>query len=64
MNNKYPRGKLRNDDEGALLIRITSEDKTVIIDFGKTIRWLGLDKDAAIQFANCIINKANEIKGE
>jgi hypothetical protein len=64
MNNKYPRGKLNNDDEGALLIRITAEDKTIIIDFGKTIKWIGLNKDDAIQFANCIINKANEIKGE
>lgn len=62
--NYYPRGKLNNDDEGELAIAIGVEDKTVIIDFGKDITWVGMDKFQAIQFATAILKHANSIHTE
>lgn len=61
MNNKYPRGKLCQDDEGQLAIGIAVQDKTLIIDFGKQIKWIGMDKAMAIQFGETIIRRAKEI---
>ncbi|MBY0562465.1 hypothetical protein [Hyphomicrobium sp.] len=46
--NQYPRGKLNADDEGALAFRIGVSDKTIIIDFGKPVTWIGLDKATAL----------------
>lgn len=62
MKNNYPRGKLNDSDEGALMIAIKVQDKTLIIDFGKDISWLGMDKFQAIEFGKMIIEKANSIK--
>jgi hypothetical protein len=59
--NYYPRGKLNNDDEGACLISVSVTDKTVVIDFGKDIKWIGMDKQAAIALANTILDKADSI---
>lgn len=61
MKNKYPRGKLNNSDEGELAIAISVQDKTIIIDFGKDVKWLGLDKATAISLAMTLMNKANKI---
>lgn len=61
---KYPRGKLCADDEGELKIAITVKDKTVIIAFEKPITWIGLAKQDAINLANVLLSRANEIEGE
>ncbi len=60
-NKKYPRGKLSDSDEGALAIEIKVKDKTVVIDFGKDISWIGMDKTMALQLAMSIISKAQSI---
>lgn len=38
--NRYPRGKLNDDDDGELMIAITEQDNTVIISFGKMVSWI------------------------
>ncbi len=58
----FPRGKLRDDDEGGLRIGIAVRDKTVIIAFGKPTAWIGMDKAAALEFAATIKRRAEEIK--
>lgn len=58
----FPRGKLNADDEGALTLGIAVKDKTLIIDFGKPVVWLGLDKATALQIAETIRKRAEEIK--
>lgn len=58
---EYPRGKLSEDDEGALNIAIGVRDKTLIINFGKQVGWLGFGKDDALAFANAVIKRANEM---
>lgn len=61
MENYYPRGKFNDADEGALAMTIEIKDKTIILDFGKQLSWVGFDKNTAIVFANILISKANEI---
>lgn len=55
MTNQYPRGKLSEDDEGVLEIKIAERDNTIIIDFGKPVVWLGMPVDQAESFANLIL---------
>lgn len=42
MSKDYPRGKLRGDDDGQLAIAMTVHKNTLIIDFGKHVKWIGL----------------------
>ena len=62
MMDKYPRGKLCDDDEGACYITVFDRDKTVIIDFGKELKWIGIDSIAAKKLALSILNCAEEIE--
>ena len=57
----YPRGKIHKDDEGGIKIGVTVKDKTLIIDFGKSITWLGLGKDDAINLANVLLKRSKEL---
>lgn len=57
----FPRGKLNGDDEGALQIAIGIRDNTVMIHFGTTVKWLGLDKETALALGNNLIEKANSL---
>lgn len=57
----YPRGKLSDDDEGECSVMIFNKDKTVIVNFGKELTWIGFPKENAIAFAQSIINKANQL---
>ena len=61
MNDQYPRGKLNADDEGQLAIAITTKDKTVVIDFGKGVTWLGLGAEEARQLGRNLLRRADEI---
>lgn len=58
----FPRGKLNKDDEGELKIAIGVRDKTIIMEFGKEIKWLGMDADMALELANSIKEKAELCK--
>jgi hypothetical protein len=62
--NQYPRGKLNDTDEGALPIAVGVQDQTVIINFGKKVRWIGMSKPEAIQFATVIMKHAGAKKIE
>lgn len=46
----YPDGKLNDTDEGALDIATRIEDGCVILDFGKDLTWIGLDKESLRAF--------------
>jgi hypothetical protein len=62
MIDQFPRGKLNADDEGQLQMKIGVRDKTVILDFGKPVVWLGLDYHTAMNLAANIMKRATEIK--
>lgn len=63
---KFPRGKISDDDEGQLKYGVATdrENNVIILEFGKPLAWLGLDKSAAIQLANVLLTKATELKDE
>ena len=61
-NERFPRGKLRDDDEGTLTFAITVKDRTVILEFGKPIEWIGMSKQDALGLAELLARRANEIK--
>lgn len=57
----FPRGKFNADDEGALTVGVATQDKTVLVNFGKPVAWLGMPKADAIAFANTIIQHAGKL---
>ena len=57
----YPNGKLSDDDEGGLMLLISEFMGTVRIDFGKEVAWFALPPEQAKEFADLIIQRAEEI---
>lgn len=57
----FPRGKLNDSDEGGLQIGVTVKDKTVVVVFGTPVAWLGMPAEAALQLANALLQRVNEI---
>ncbi len=57
----FPRGKLNDEDEGALAIGVAVRDRTVIINFFKPIVWIGMDRATALAFAENIRRNAEKI---
>ncbi len=62
MTDQFPRGKLNADDEGQLQIRVGIQDRTVVVNFGKPVAWLGMDYLTAVNLAETIMRRAEEIK--
>ena len=62
MTDQYPRGKLNADDEGELQMKIGVRDKTVILDFGKQVVWIGMDYHTAMNLAANIMKNARKIE--
>lgn len=62
--NAFPRGKFSADDEGGLQLGMAVIDRTLIIDVGKPVAWIGLDYHTAVQLAEMILKRAHEIKPE
>lgn len=58
---EFPRGKFNADDEGALMMGVAVKDRTVIVNFGKPVAWLGLDKQTALALADIIRKYAESI---
>ncbi len=62
---EFPRGKLNQSDEGEIKIGIAHdpESKTVIIDFGASVTWVGFTGEQAVEIADLLINHANALRG-
>lgn len=58
---KYPRGKLNDEDEGALSMAITVANERLIIDFGKPVVWIGFGKEEALALATLIQKRCEEL---
>jgi hypothetical protein len=58
----FPRGKLNDADEGGLRMAVYVKDRTVMVDFGKKVAWLGLDADTAEKLANSLLDKVRECR--
>ena len=57
---KYPNGKLNDDDEGALMVKISTEKGVVRIDFGEPTQWFGMTPDMAVDMAISLVNNARQ----
>jgi hypothetical protein len=55
----YPRGKLRDDDEGGIRFAVIVRDKTVVLDFGQPVAWLGIPASDARALARAIMAAAD-----
>ena len=54
--------RLSPDDEGQLVIQVKEYEQRVVVGFNKSITWLSFDTEQAIEFANCLLKVAQEIK--
>ena len=61
MSKKYPDGKLRDDDDGATPMQIGVEDGHLVIDFGKSIRWIGFDAESARKLIDLLQKHVREL---
>ena len=59
--NRYPEGIINNYDQGELSIKIMTYKNKVVIDFGKSIKWVGMGPDMAVELALAMIKHAKEI---
>ncbi len=55
---KYPEGKLNDEDEGFLMMAISVEKGNVRIDFKKPTQWLAMNPEMAMDVASIIISNA------
>lgn len=62
---KFPQGKLNKTDEGELCFAIAGDPKTkkVLIEFGKSVEWLGLDPIQARGLAEILLRNADVAEG-
>lgn len=58
----FPLGKMQEDDEGGLKIGLTTKDGKVMIVFGASVTWVGLDPVGAKSLAELLLAKAEEAK--
>ncbi len=58
----YPRGKLNEQDEGAIKIGVTVKDDVVVIAFPKLVSWIGMPAEQAEELAETIKRRALEAR--
>ncbi len=58
---RLPEGLLTKEDEGELRLAVGQRDGNVVIDFGKSVAWIGLPKPTALSFAQSIRAKAEAL---
>lgn len=61
---RYPDGKLNEDDEGELALKIGVKDGNVVLDFGKPVAWFAMPPDLAVDLAERLIARATKIMQE
>jgi hypothetical protein len=61
MSNKYPDGQLNENDRGSLAIELLVKDDRLVINFMKSVIWIGFDREAAIRFGEKIVEIAKTI---
>ena len=62
---EFPRGSLGKDDEGELNLAVAHKPTgEIIITFGKSVAWIGMEQDDAIALAKAILKHAGAKKVE
>ena len=60
MADKHPEGKINQDDEGQLELKIAPYDGRVIVSWGKSVSWVGFTPAGARDAAKALIKNAEE----
>ncbi|MCH7541858.1 hypothetical protein IH981_03765 [Patescibacteria group bacterium] len=58
---QYPKGKLNDTDEGELVCACYIKDGRLIIDFGKSLTWVALDKEGLRRFIETLEDQYNKL---
>ena len=45
----------------SLNIEVMTHKNKVVINFGQTVRWIGIDRDTALSMAEALIHHAREV---
>ena len=63
VSRQYPNGKIADDDEGLIDVRIIADPKrqVVIVDFRKPVPWIALPKQEAVMLAKSLLEHANTL---
>jgi hypothetical protein len=62
---RFPRGKLRSDDEGELQLAVAHDKKgNVHLHFGKAITWFAMPSHEAMQLAELLVDHARKATNE
>lgn len=58
---RFPRGRLTDDDEGEVRFAVgITLDRTIVLDFGKPVKWLGMAPNDARKLGYMLLHKADE----
>lgn len=55
---KFPEGKLVEHDEGEIQFSVRTFEGKVIIEWGKSVKWIGMNATQALELAACLIRHA------
>lgn len=55
---EYPKGRLNQDDAGAVAMAIGVESDRVVLRFAKPVAWVGFTGDEAMELAQTLIKHA------
>ena len=53
---KFPEGKLVKHDEGEIRMAVGNKDGKIVIEFGTSVKWIGMTKEQALALANSLID--------
>ena len=59
---KFPQGKIHPRDEGELRFAVGIKDGVVVMNFGKSVTWIGMDPDLAITLGEQLIRHGKSLK--
>jgi hypothetical protein len=58
---EFPQGKLNEDDEGEIRLGVSNFKGKVVMNFGKSIAWIGFDAEQARKIAEILLKHADKI---
>ena len=57
---QFPNGKWQDSDEGEIRFAVGHKGEKVFIEFGKSVRWIGLNGNQAIDLGNALLKHGRE----
>ena len=59
---EFPEGKLREDDEGEIVIKVGEYQGKVVMDFGTEVKWIGMNAKQAAEIGRGLLKHAQKIQ--